>query len=369
MRVIIAAAGTGGHIIPALDIADKIKKENPGSEILFIGTKRGLENKLVTKKGYELKHIEAYGLSKEISISNFKKILKTFLSRIDMIKIMKEFKPDVVIGTGGYICAPVFYAAQKLKIPNVFHESNAYPGKCLKLFSKKASKILLGFDSAKKYFAKTTNCVTVGNPIEEDMINLGEKEKDDIKEKMGLKKDLPIVLIFGGSQGATVINNSVIEMIKNKDISGFQIIWGTGNNLYDEVMEKLNEIDKKEIKENVHVLPYIYNMSEMYSIASLVVSRSGAMTVTNIASFGIPSIFIPYPSIGANRQIDNAKTLENIGAARIIINNDLNYTLLYDNIKELLGDEKNLRHMGEMAKTIATNGAIEKIYEEIKEVL
>ena len=230
MKVIISAAGTAGHINPALAIANKIKEEDKDSEILFIGTDYGLENELVTKAGYNLKRINAYGFSKKITFENFKRIFQTITSIFKMKKIIKEFGADIVIGTGGYICGPTFYAADSLKIPMLLHESNGYPGMAVKMFDGKA-KILLGFESAKKYLKHKENVETVGNPTNIRKLELSKEERTRIFKELDLNENIPTIVVTGGSQGARKLNESILELIKitkNKELGEkFQIIFAT----------------------------------------------------------------------------------------------------------------------------------------------
>lgn len=230
MKVIISAAGTAGHINPALAIANKIKEEDKDSEILFIGTDYGLENELVTKAGYNLKRINAYGFSKKITFENLKRIFQTITSIFKMKKIIKEFGADIVIGTGGYICGPTFYAADSLKIAMLLHESNGYPGMAVKMFDGKA-KILLGFESAKKYLKHKENVVTVGNPTNIRKLELSKEERIRIFKELGLNENIPTIVVTGGSQGARKLNESILELIKitkNKELGEkFQIIFAT----------------------------------------------------------------------------------------------------------------------------------------------
>ena len=205
MKVIIAAAGTGGHINPGIAIANKIKSEQPNSEIIFIGTERGLENDLVPRAGYTLKTIEAYGFSRKVSIENIKEMYKTFASIKEAKKIIEEFKPDVVIGTGGYICVPVMLAAKSKKIPTVLHESNAFPGIAVKMLSKKVNLILVGFEDAIKKLPKAKKIVVTGTPTKLRKMELTTEEKKKITKEFGFKDYEPRVLIFGGSQGAQSI--------------------------------------------------------------------------------------------------------------------------------------------------------------------
>lgn len=369
MRVIIAAAGTGGHINPGLAIANKIKKEEPDSEIIFIGTNRGLENDLVPRAGYKLKTIDAHGFSKSISISNIKNMIKTAKGFKQAEKIIKEFNPDIVIGMGGYICGAVITAAHKLKIPTVLHESNAYPGLAIKLLSKKVDTILVGFEDAKKRLPKAKKIVVTGTPIKTTSLQLTNEQKQKIREELKFSSNLPIVLIFGGSQGAKVINRTLTDVIIHKNNKSYQIIWAAGPNQYDEIKQELedNNIDINNIK-NVKIVPYIYNMDEIMQTADLVVARSGAMTLAEIAIAGKPAIFIPLPSKSANRQEDNARVFERAGAAKVILNSELNEEKLTRVINDIMNKD-NLIDMGNKAKKMAIYNVEDKIYNEIKKCL
>ncbi len=370
MKVIISAAGTGGHINPGIAIANKIKEKDPTSEILFIGTNRGLENDLVPRAGYELKTIDVYGLKKELSFINLKHIIKTIKSRKDVEKIFDEFKPDLVLGTGGYVCGPVFYVAVSRKIPTVLHESNAFPGRAVKMFSKKVDKILIGFEETKNKLEGAKDIVFTGTPTKIRKLNVNNQRKKEILEELGIKNDLPIVLVFGGSQGAQKINEAVVELIKSKKNENYQIIWATGTKQYDVVKE---EFEKSSISinnvKNAKILPYIYNMEEMMNICDLMVCRSGAMTITEISIVGKPAIFVPLPSMSANRQEDNALVLKKIGAAKMILNNDANGEILSKEIDSIIHDEEELEEMGKVANSIAPNDVEEKIYKEIEKLL
>ncbi len=370
MRVIVAAAGTGGHINPGIAIANKIKEKEPDSEIIFIGTNRGIENDLVPRAGYGLKTIEAYGFKKELSINNIKQIWQTFKSKDEAEKIIDEFKPDVVIGTGGYICVPVMRAALAKKVPIVLHESNAYPGKALKMFAKNADLVLVGFEDTKSKLKEAKNIVASGTPTKITKKNYTSEEKKLILEKLGIRNELPIVLIFGGSQGAQAINDAMVDIVENYKNDKYQIIWATGPKQYDVVKE---QFETKNISinrlETIKIVPYIYNMEELLNIADLVVCRSGAMTITEISITSKPAIFIPLPSKSANRQEDNARVLQRIGAAYVILNKDLNGKVLSEQIEDIIFDEEELREMGRFANTIEIKNVEEKIYEEIKKII
>ena len=370
MKVIISAAGTGGHINPGIAIANKIKEKEPDSEIVFFGTNRGLENDLVPRAGYKLKRIEAYGLKKELSIKNIKHILQTIHSKKEVKAFIEEFKPDVVIGTGGYICGPVFAAAISKNIPTVLHESNAYPGRAVKMFAKETDLVLVGFEEAKNKLTNAKKIVVTGTPTKIRKLNITKERKREILKELGVKNEMPIVLIFGGSQGAKVINEAVQKLIEKKLNKNYQIIWATGPKQFDEIKEAFEKANMYiNSIPNVKIVPYIYNMEEMMNISDLFICRSGAMTITEVAIVGKPAIFIPLPSMSANRQEDNARVLEKIGAAKIILNKDLNEINLAEAVDNVIDKKSELEEMGRLANSLAPKDVEEKIYYEIKQIL
>lgn len=371
MKAIIAAAGTGGHINPALAIANKIKQEEPNSEIIFVGTDRGLENDLIPRAGYDLKRIEAYGFNRKISLDNVKKMYKTFKSIGQAKKIIQDFKPDIMIGTGGYICLPVALAASKLNVPIVLHESNAFPGVAIKMLSKKASAILVGFEDAKKRIKNAENVVVVGNPSKVKEISFTNSQKEKILKEIGLTDiEKPIVLVFGGSQGAQKINESFINIISKKVNEKYQIIWATGPNQYEIIKTKLQNLNINiDNIPNVKILPYIYNMEEVMNCVDLVVSRSGAMTITEISIVGKPSIFIPFPYATENHQEYNAKVLEKVGAAKIILDADLDFNILNSTINEIIRDKEKMCRMSENAHAVEIKNVEDKIYVELRRIM
>ncbi len=368
MKVIIAAAGTGGHINPGIAIANKIKEKQPDSEIIFVGTPRGLENDLVPRAGYKLVTIDAHGISRKITADNIKNAIKTLKSISKVKKVIKEFKPDIVIGTGGYICGPVMFSAHSQKIPTMLHESNAFPGIAVKMFSKKVNTVLVGFEDAKKRIPKAKRIVLTGTPTKVNKLNLSDIEKNKIKQELGFVDDLPLILVVGGSQGAKSINTTLIDII-SKNIN-YQIIWSVGQKQYESIKEELSKknINIENIK-NVKIVPYIYNMEEILNTVDVVVARSGAMTVTEIARVGKPSILIPFPFATENHQEYNARVLVSAGAARIILDKDLNEQTLEREINSIISNKDEQLKMGKNAEKIAIQNVEEKIYEEIEKIL
>lgn len=290
--------------------------------------------------------------------------MKTLKGFKEARKIIKEEKPDLVIGTGGYICGAVLTSAHKEKIPTALHESNAYPGLAVKLLAKKTDVIMVAFKETKDRLKMAKKVVVTGTPTKIKKIEI---DREKLLKENGLKNDIPIVLIFGGSQGARKINMSILEILKEKLNNNYQIIWAPGKEQYEIIKEELEKvnININNVK-NAKIMPYIYNMQEMMEISDLIVSRSGAMTVTEISILGKPAIFIPLPSISQNRQVDNAKVMENIDAARIILDENLNYEILTREISNLISDKDKLKKMGQNARKISVENAEQKIYEEIK---
>ena len=311
--------------------------------------------------GYELKTIEAYGLSKKISIDNFKKICKTLKGYGDAKKIIKEFNPDIVIGTGGYICGATITAAHRLNIPTMLHESNAFPGKAVKMLAKKTDTILVSFEDAKSRIKNAKK-------IKKKEYSVAEKTK--IIKDMGLNELKPIVLVFGGSQGAKRINEAIIEIIKNKMNKNYQIMWAAGPKQYDYVKEILeqNNININNI-ENIKIVPYIYNMEEVMNCVDVIVARSGAMTITEISNLGKPSILVPLPNVSHDHQLYNAKVLEKVDAAKIIIDKEIEGKKLNDTIEKIVLNKNIMNQMSENALKVSTTNAEDKIYDEIEKLI
>ena len=369
MRVVIAAARTGGHINPGLAIAAKIKEKQPKSEILFIGTESGLEQDLVPRAGYLLKTIEAYGFNRKITLQNMVHTIKTFLSIGTAKKILKDFKPDIVIGTGGYICMPVILAAKQLKLKTMLHESNAFPGASVRMLAKKVDKVLLGFEDAKDRLPNAKTVVT-GTPTKIKKLYFSQKQKEEKLQELGLDPKLPIVLAFGGSQGAKTINEALSGVIQERYNQNYQIIWACGPKQYDSIKEEWEKkhVDIQHLK-NAKIVPYIYNMEEVMNLCDIVVARSGAMTITEVATVGKPAIFIPLPFATENHQEYNANVLVKAKAAKMILDKDLTKDTLSDTIDEILSSKQNQVMMGENARKIYMPATAEKIYQEILETL
>lgn len=295
---------------------------------------------------------------------------KTFKGYGEAKKIIKEFKPDVVIGTGGYICGATISAAHNLGIPTILHESNAFPGKAVKMLAKKTDTILVSFEDAKARIKNAKNIVCTGTPVKIVKKDYGINEKLEIIKKAGLNETKPIVLIFGGSQGAQKINEAILGILENKLNKDYQIMWATGPKQYDIIKERLldKNININNI-ENTKIVPYIYNMEEIMNVSNLIVARSGAMTITEISNLGKPSILIPLPNVSGNHQLYNAKVLENVGAAKILLNDELDDIKLNAQIEEIVLDKNKEVQMSKNSLKMSTNNVEDKIYKEILKVV
>lgn len=367
MKVVITCAGTGGHINPGIAIADLIKKNNPESEIIFIGTISGLENDLVPKAGYKIYTIRTGKLLRKLTIQNIKALYNAYVGINDSEKILKEFKPDLVIGTGGYICGPVMSASRKLKIPYMLHESNAFPGLAVKMLAKKSVCTMVGFKEAIARLNNMKNVVYTGTPSKFDEEKIFKLNKDTCKKELGLDKiDKKIVFITFGSQGAKFLNNTIINMIKDKKDKDIFYILVTGKNNYDEIENKIKD---ENLSEYLRLEKFVYDMDKMYKVSDLCITRAGALTINELTISKKPSILIPLPYATENHQLYNAKVLENAGCSAVIEEKNLTTSILYDKVKEILLDDKKLSEMISNLGKIEKQNVEKNIYEQIQKAL
>ena len=359
MRVILAGGGTGGHINPAISIADYAKAHNDNFEALFIGTQRGLEHKLVPKAGYNIKYIDIAGFNRKNLLKNVSVMKKLIKARKDCRRIIREFKPDCVVCTGGYVSGPVIMAAAKEGIPSLIHEQNVYPGLTVKGSEKYVKYLAVSFDETVKLMKEKDKCVVTGNPIRTEIINAN---KESAREKLGIDK--PFVLAFGGSLGAQRINDTVVSTIpKLKENGGIKLLFGTGERNYENVKNAAYANGLTDEDKDIEIIPYIDNMAEVMAAADIVIARSGAITVSELAAMGKPSILIPSPNVVRNHQEQNAREFEKAGAAAVITEDELTSERLYNEIIRMLGDDNCLKNMSNNLKAIAKTDALEKIYE------
>ncbi len=364
MRVIVSGGGTGGHINPAIAIAKYIKEKDADAEILYVGTERGLEKNLVPAQNIDIEYIDVYGFRRKLSPMNIFVAVKAVMAVSDSKKLLKKFKPDIVIGTGGYVCGPLLYAAAKMKIPTLIHEQNVIPGVTVKMLADKVDIVATSFDTTKSYLKKHNKIVLTGNPVRADLLNVASYEA---KFKLGLD-DKPTVLFMGGSLGAKSINDALVDIVSREMAEEYNIIASTGERNYDAVMEAIKE-KIEELPENIKIEPYIYNTDVVFAACDLIICRTGAVTVSELAASGKPSIVVPSPNVAHNHQEYNARYLSDRGAAVLIHDDELTGTKLNAEILTLVNDKERLAEMSKNAKTAAVYGATDKIYTAVKELL
>ena len=366
MKILLTGGGTAGHINPALAIANYIKSKESNSEFLFVGTKNGLETSLVPRAGYDIKYIDIRGFDRKISLRNFRNLFKIVTSCFAAKKIIKEFAPDVIIGTGGYVSGPVLYMGAKLKIPTIIHESNAFAGLTSKVLAKYVDVAALAFSDKSRKFAKAKRVEVTGNPIRPSILSTNrEKAREELK-----LNNKPFVLVFGGSLGAAAINFAMVDMLSeiNGENMPFQLLFATGKNYYQRVLNelKLRNIDI-ENNRDIQVVEYIYNMDATLSAADVVVCRCGATTISELCALGRAGILIPSPNVTDNHQEYNGRAVADIGGGMLILEKDLTSAKLADEILKML-DNRKFEQVGEIAKKLGITDATEKIYRLVKEL-
>jgi UDP-N-acetylglucosamine--N-acetylmuramyl-(pentapeptide) pyrophosphoryl-undecaprenol N-acetylglucosamine transferase len=370
MKVLLAGGGTAGHINPALAIAGYIKNKRNDAEFLFIGNRDGMEQRLVPQAGFEIKSITISGFKRSFSpksmLENIKTVSRTFTSSREAKKIIAEFKPDICIGTGGYVSGPVIRTAAKMGIPCIIHEQNAYPGITNKMLAKSVKKVMLAVPDAKKYFDKNIDFVITGNPVRQEILTA---KKEESRKELGLD-NRPVVLSFGGSLGARKINEAVADLVARSGIDGrYQHIHAYGS--YGDWFPQLVEEKGTDIADcsNLDIRPYIDNMPTCMAAADLVICRAGAITLSEIQAMGKPAILIPSPNVAENHQYHNAMALVNAGAADIIEEKDLTGAALMRKTDKMLLNPEKLEKYSENSRKMAITDANERIYSVVKKVL
>lgn len=361
MKIAVSGGGTGGHIYPALALIREIQKKDDNVEFLYIGTEKGLESKLVPRENIPFKSIHITGFKRKISFENVKTILRFLKGVRDSKKMLKEFKPDVVIGTGGYVCGPVVYAAAKMGIPTIVHEQNSVPGLTNKFLSRYVDKIAICFEEAREFFPEQ-KVVLTGNPRASEVLG-----QDGIKGRLsaGLKLKIPTVLIFGGSRGARPINEAVVKSLTELSGKSYQVLYITGDVHFEDVQKEVELVGNPE---NVIIKPFIHNMPEVLTGVDLTVARAGATTLAELTSLGIPSILIPSPYVTDNHQEKNARALSENGAARLLLEKDLTGPKLVESIDHILGNGEKLADMKKAAKKLGIPDAAQRLYRLMEEL-
>ncbi|OXS62438.1 undecaprenyldiphospho-muramoylpentapeptide beta-N-acetylglucosaminyltransferase [Cohnella sp. CIP 111063] len=362
MRVVLTGGGTGGHIYPALAIGREISERHPGTSLLYIGTSRGLEGRIVPEQGIAFENITITGFRRSLSLENVKTVMR-FLKGVSRSKeLLRKFKPDVVVGTGGYVCGPVVYAASRLGIPTLIHEQNVLPGLTNKFLSRYVDGVAVSFKESEKQFAKCPDVVYAGNPCATRVLKADGRAGF---ASLGFAPGTPFALIVGGSGGARALNEAFVRMLpligKLPDV---RFVFVTGERFYKET-ESAVAGSSHAAAGRVKVLPYIANMPDVLAAASLYVGRAGASFLAEVTSLGLPSLLVPSPNVTNNHQEANARSLMNAGAADMILERELSGETLFAGISGILGDQARRQAMASASRSLGMPESASIIYEQI----
>lgn len=363
IRIIVSGGGTGGHIFPALSIAQEIKDRFPKADILFVGAEGRMEMERVPAAGFKIVGLPVRGLKRKITFENIKVILDYLKSRRLAKKIITDFKPDAVVGVGGYASAPVVHAASKLKIPALLQEQNSHAGVSNKMLAKKASVICVAYGGMEKYFP-AKKIINTGNPVRK--IEISDKLHEEALKHFKLKKGVPVLFIMGGSLGAGTVNLAMKKNIEILADSNVQVLWQTGKYYYQGILDEL----AGKLPANVQVLDFVSRMDLAYNAADLVISRAGALSLSEICVVGKPSILIPSPNVAEDHQTKNALALVQKDAAVMIKDSEAEDKLVSQAL-QLIEDKEQLKELSENAKKLAkpdaTSGIVDELLKLIKE--
>ena len=348
-RVILSGGGTGGHIYPAITIARELSKLDD-VEFLFVGTPNGMESRIIPQEGFSFASLEAAGLKRRLTLENVKILFKTASSLFTAKKILKDFKPDVVIGTGGYVCGPILLAAALSHIPTLIQEQNVIPGVTNKILSRFVDRIALGYEAAKPRFPHPEKCIYTGNPIRPDILSA---KRGEARKALGLKEEDFMVLITGGSRGARTINTAMIGVHQHfKEAKNLCLYHVTGSLEYDKVMKALNADEEGRYGTSSRIIKYEYHMPQALAAADLILCRAGAISLAELAARGIPSILIPYPYAAEDHQTFNARVFVAAGAAKMIVDKYVTDKELIQDIEELKNNPAALHSMAKAAQEL-----------------
>lgn len=348
-RFLLAGGGTGGHLFPAVAVAQKIKQMKPESEILFIGNKSKIEGSVVPKLGFNFRHIWIKGLTRAFKFENILFPLKLVVSCIQSLLINMKFKPAVAVGAGGYVSGPAIFCASIMGAKVILLEQNSYPGLTTRLLERFADQIHTSFEDSKKYFRNQDRVFITGNPVRDD---LGTIDKAEALKKFDLDISNKTLLVLGGSLGARSINESVAASIIRFEAEGIQIIWQTGKYYYDEFSSYNSSV--------VKVYAFIDDMNAAYSTCDMLIARAGATTIAEVTTLGIAAVLVPSPNVAANHQFYNAKSLTDKHAA-VMIEDKLLSNKLFDTISDILKDDERLHQLRKNARSLAKPDALKII--------
>jgi len=357
MRILFAGGGTGGHLIPAINIANKLKDKLENAEFLFVGIKGGMEKAIVEKNGFKIEEIEVVGLKRNLSgMFDFSKKIMRAYAQAD--KIVRGFGPEIVIGTGGYVSAPVVLAGKRRKARVLIQEQNVYPGLATRFLARFADRICLAFEDSKKYFQSVKNAVVTGNPLRNDLVL---PKGNGFLHDFGLNPGKKVLFITGGSRGAKSLNEAIANFISKGHLpDDWQVLWQTGQDKYSQIEKELKNIEFSGV-----ILPFIDSMPKAYAAADLMVCRAGAMTLSELLVLGLPAILVPYPYATANHQMKNALDLKKRGAVEVIDDSKAKSDEFTELLIGLINDDKRRNRLSEKSRLLGNEKGAEIITEEI----
>lgn len=363
MKFILTCGGTAGHINPALAVAGRLRELMPDCEILFIGAEGKMEMELVPREGYKIEPLKITNISRghslEAIVHNLDTLKNVAVSTREAKRIMREFKPDVVIGTGGYVCYPVLMAASELKIPTAVHESNAVPGLTTKLLAERVDKVMVGFEESRGAYHHPEKVEVTGTPVRGEF---AAYSKALAKRELGLDPDEPLVVSVWGSLGAAHMNKIMGELITMMDDSRpFRLIHSVGTRYFEDFMSALRQCAPDFARFGADVRKYIYDMPRVMAAADLILCRAGASTLSELAYMGKPVIIVPSPNVTNNHQEKNARVLEKAGGAKVFLEGEFDAPALMDTVRGLLGDSAQLEAMSQAMLSLAVPGATDRI--------
>ncbi len=362
MKIIISGGGTGGHIYPALAIAEELRKMSQETDIIYVGTEGSLEQELSEKAGYDFRAIRVKGMPRKLDKRSFIAAWNLILGILDSRKLLKLEKPDLVVGTGGYVSGPVAFVAGLMKIPVVIHEQNAFPGLTNKLLSRVADKVLITYPDSAKYFKHPERTVVTGNPIRKDIKSM---DRDTAIYEMGINPDKKFILSFGGSGGQKSLNRSIMEIIEDGQLPEEVILMHiTGSRHFESFMKELSE-KGITLPENIEIVEYCHKMPVALNAADMVITSGGAITLAELSAVGLPSILIPKAYTAENHQEYNARAVEKSGAAVVILERDINGRVLLEEVNKLLIDGELLCQMSVNSSKLGNPDASKAMIKEL----
>jgi len=361
MRILFAGGGTGGHLIPAINIAKSLQSKLKDAEFLFVGIRGGMEKAIVERNGFKIEEIEVVGLQRNLSgMFDFsKKIMRAF-TQAD--KVVRGFGPEIVIGTGGYLSAPVVMAGKRRRARILIQEQNVFPGLATRFLARFADRICLAFEGSNKYFQSVRNTVVTGNPLREDLFLA---RGNGYLTEFGLELKKKVLFITGGSRGAKSVNEAITDFIKAGHLpDNWQILWQTGQDKYDHVVNQLKNTEFAGV-----ILPFIDNMPKAYAVADLVLCRAGAMTISELLALGLPALLVPFPHATANHQMKNALDLKDRGAVEVIADSELKSGKFIEMLTGLIKDGSKRTRLSEKSRLLGNYKGTESITQEILKLL